>query len=123
MTPQAVAEHIGLAREFLDRSKAYLQQGDLHQASEKGWGAAAHLVKAVAAANNWSYEHHDDFDSVVTNARQRYRQPSLRQYSNSAHALHRNYYKRGLLLNADTIEESIGDVEAMLNVLQPFIVP
>ena len=121
MATDIVADHVGLARNFLERSKSYLAQGDLHQASEKGWGAAAHIIKAVAAANNWEYDRHDDFDTVIINARQRYRQPSLRQYGNSAHSLHRNYYKRNPLLNASVIEEEIGDVERMMNILQPFL--
>ena len=121
MTPSAVAEHVQLARDFLERSKNYLAEGDLHQASEKGWGTAAHIIKAVAAANGWEYEHHDHFSSVVMNARQRYRQPGLREWSRSAEALHVNYYKRKDLLNPDLIREDISDVEQMVNVLHPFI--
>ena len=41
-------EHIDFAEDFLRRSKEYLGADDLHQASEKGWGGAAH-IKAVAA--------------------------------------------------------------------------
>ena len=122
MATEIVADHVELARNFLERSKSYLAQGDLHQASEKGWGAASHIIKAVAAANGWEYERHDEFDSVVTNARQRYRQPSLRGYGNSAQSLHRNYYKRSLLLNAGDIQENLEDVERMVNILQPFLV-
>lgn len=121
MAIEFVADHVKLARNFLERSKSYLAQGDLHQASEKGWGAAAHIAKAVAAANGWAYERHDQFDSIITNARQRYRQPSLRQYGNAAHSLHRNYYKHPSMLDANTIREDIDDVESILNVLQPFI--
>ena len=110
-----------LAREFLERSKDYLAHGDLHQASEKGWGAAAHIIKAVAAANGWEYEHHDHFSGVIMNARQRYRQPRLREMSRSAEALHVNYYKRKEFLDADLISEDINDVESMMNVLEPFI--
>ena len=47
---EAVADYVNQARDFLAKSREYLTQGDLHQASEKGWGAAAHLVKAVAIA-------------------------------------------------------------------------
>ena len=122
MATEIVADHMELARDFLEQNKSYLARGDLHQASEKGWGAASHIIKAVAAANGWEYARHDDFDSVVINARQRYRQPSLRQYGNSAQSLHRNYYKRSLLLNASIIQEEIGDVEEMVNILQPFLV-
>lgn len=110
-----------MAEDFLQRSKDYLAAGDLHQASEKGWGAAAHIIKAVAAANGWEYEHHDQFSNVVMNARQRYRQPSLREMSRSAEALHVNYYKRRDLLNPDLIREDIADVEQMVNALLPHL--
>ena len=121
MTPNTVLDHVEIAKEFLERSKNYLAVGDLHQASEKGWGAAAHIIKAVAAANGWEYEHHDHFSNVVMNARQRYRQPRLRDMSRAAEALHVNYYKRKDLLNADLISEDIQDVENMVNVLVPLI--
>ena len=121
MATDIATGHVELARKFLERSKSYSSEGDLHQASEKGWGAACHIAKAVAAANSWPYEHHDEFDSVITNARQRFRQPSLRQYGNAGHSLHRNYYKHPSMLDAKTIQEDIDDVEQMVNVLQPFV--
>ena len=118
---QTIVDHVELAKNFLARSQGYLADGDLHQASEKGWGAAAHIMKAVAAANGWDYEHHDQFDMVVQNARQRYWQPSLRQYGDSAEFLHRNYYRHPSLLNASVIRERIDDVERMVSVLEPLI--
>ena len=33
MATEIVADHVELARDFLARSKSYLAQGDLHQAS------------------------------------------------------------------------------------------
>ena len=62
---EAVADHVNQARDFLAKSREYLTQGDLHQASEKGWGAAAHMVKAVAIAQGWEYERHSDFSQVL----------------------------------------------------------
>ena len=121
MATPIVDDHLELAGGFLERSKSYLAEGDLHQASEKGWGAASHIIKAVAAANNWQYESHDEFESVVVNASQRYRQPSLLGFSRSAEALHRNYYKRTLLLNANVIRNDIQDVERMVTILRPFL--
>ena len=120
MATEAVVSHVALARRFLQRSKEYLDEGDLHQASEKGWGAASHIMKAVAARENWQYEVHDDFGSVVRNARQRYRQPSLSAMSYAAQELHRNYYKRDLLLDGGEIGEQLVEVERMVDVLQPF---
>ena len=121
MATEAVTDHVGLARKFLLRSKEYLEEGDLHQASEKGWGAASHIIKAVAARENWQYEVHDDFGLVVRNARHRYRQPRLSAMSYAAQELHRNYYKRDLLLDRGEIGEQLDEVERMLDVLQPFV--
>ena len=63
----------------------------------------------------------DGFVGVVMNARQRYRQPSLLRMSHAAEALHRNYYRRKRFLDADAVREEIQEVEAMVEVLQPFI--
>ena len=43
MTTNGVGDYRSQAWEFLAKSKQYLADGDLHQASEKGWGAAAHV--------------------------------------------------------------------------------
>ena len=121
MVTSAVTDHLNLARDFLARSKEYLAEGDLHQASEKGWGTASHTVKAVAAANGWEYEHHDQFDNVVVNASHRYRQPSLIRASDAAHALHVSFYKRKEFIDPGATERRIAEIEAMLNILEPFI--
>ena len=119
MATPVATDHAQLARKFLERSKAYLAEGDLHQASEKGWGAASHIAKAIAALYGWPYEHHDEFDNVIVNARQRLRQPDLRQYGNAAHSLHRNYYKNTATLDPNTIQEDIDSVEKLVNALTP----
>ena len=121
MATPAVVEHIELAKSFLQRSKSYLEQGDLHQASKKGWGAASHIVKAVAAANGWEYEHHDQFDGVIVNASQKYRHPSLRDKADAAHGLHISFYKRKQFIDIDATRERIENVEYVIGVLEPFI--
>ena len=57
------------ARNFLGKSREYLADGDLHQASEKGWGAAAWIAKAVAETRGWEYGRHEQFKVVLTQAR------------------------------------------------------
>ena len=121
MVTSAVTDHLKLARDFLARSRGYLAQGDLHQASEKGWGAASHSIKAAAAANGWEYEHHDQFDNVVVNAAHRYRQPSLIRMSDAAHALHVSFYKRKEFIDAGATGQRIAEIEAMVNALESFI--
>ena len=121
MATETVTDHIELARDFLAKSKVYLRDGDLRQASEKGWGAAAHMAKAVAATNGREYEHHDQFTNVVVVAGQKYRQPSLLQMSDAAQALHASFYKRRQSINVDATKKRIESVEHMIGVLRPFI--
>ena len=52
-------------RDFLERARAYLDDGDLLQASEKGWGAAAQMVKAVAETRGWRHQDHRSLYGVV----------------------------------------------------------
>ena len=46
--PAAVEDYRQQAHVFLEKARQYLLEDDLHQASEKGWGAAAWMAKAVA---------------------------------------------------------------------------
>ena len=49
------------------------------------------------------------------------RQSQLRNLADAANPLHGNFYKRKVLLNADTIREGVDDVELMLNFLKPLV--
>lgn len=119
--PVAVEDYRQQAHAFLARAREYLAVDDLHQASEKGWGAASHSIKVAAAANGWEYEHHDQFDNVVVNAAHRYRQPSLIRMSDAAHAFHVSFYKRKEFIDAGATGQRIAEIEAMVNALESFI--
>ena len=42
--------------QLLRQAKVELAAGDVRQASEKGWGAAAQIVKAIAARRDWEHQ-------------------------------------------------------------------
>ncbi len=112
-----VTDHEAQAREFLAKGREYLDAGDLHQASEKGWGAAAHMAKAVAIAQGWEYRRHSDFSRVMNEANLATGNDRLRALRGIANDLHGNYYERKRHLNAEIIGrdlESIGDLLAIL---------
>ena len=46
------------SREYLAKAFQELEVGDLTQASEKGWGAAAQMVKAVADQRGVEHRSH-----------------------------------------------------------------
>ena len=57
-------EHITVTESMLEHAEERLQAGDLVQASEKGWGAAAHYLKAVAKQRGWRNSSHRDFFTI-----------------------------------------------------------
>lgn len=53
-SPDAESErHALISHDLLLKARSELEAGDLLQASEKAWGAAAHAVKAVAEKRRW----------------------------------------------------------------------
>ena len=117
------ADHASQAYEFLTESRNYLAVGKLHQASEKGWGAAAHMAKAVAAAQGWRYINHSDFSSVLNEARRLTGNTRIRELRGVPNELHINYYKRKRHLEADVIGEDIESVAELLALLSPLTGP
>ena len=115
----AIADYREQAREFLSLSRAYLAEGKLHQASEKGWGAAAHMAKAVALAKGWQYAKHNHFNHVLNESRrltQNDRLPGLRGVAND---LHGHYYERKRHLDAEAIGVDLDNIGELLDILEP----
>ena len=56
-SPDAESQrNAAISRNFLRQAREELAMGDLLQASEKSWGAAAHAVKSVAEKRRWFSE-------------------------------------------------------------------
>lgn len=117
--PTAVADYEAQAREFLGKAREYLAEGDLHQASERGWGAASHMAKAVALAQGWTYDTHAEFSVVLNQARQATGEDQLRGLRGIANDLHGNHYRRQRHLNADEIARDIASMAELLELLAP----
>ena len=101
---------------FLRRSRAYLADGQLLQASEKGWGAAAYAVKLFADHIGASYNSHRQFSGLVTTLQRATGEPQVVQWGNSANTLHRNYYTDRL--NAPAIAAYLDDVVNLVNLIR-----
>ena len=111
------------AWDLLEKGRKYLAEGDLHQASEKGWGAAAHMAKAVAAARGWEYDTHADFSQVLYQVRRLSGDVHLLGLRGIANDLHSNYYKRKVHLAAGDIGEGLDGVAELLAILAPLTEP
>jgi RecB family exonuclease len=112
-------DHEAQAHEFLAKGREYLDAGDLHQASEKGWGAAAHMAKAVAVAQGWEYQRHSQFHHVMTEARRLTGSDRLRFLHGRADILHVNFYELKGSLDAEEIRLDLESIEDLLSILAP----
>ena len=122
MIPKDVEEvrgHSTQAREFLAKGREYLPTGDLHQASEKSWGAAAHMAKAVAVAQGWQYTGHSHFHRIMNQAGRLSGNTRLPFLHGRAEILHINYYELKEDLDAAQISQDLESVEEMLDILAP----
>ena len=115
----AVADYRQQAQDFLVKSREYLANGDLHQAAEKGWGAAAWMAKAVAERQGWKYSRHDEFFTVMYQAQDLTGDIRLENLRRVANELHGFYYTRKIFLRPDVIGRGLDDVELLLDVLMP----
>ena len=115
----AIADYRQQSREFLSRGREYLANGDLHQAAEKGWGAAAWMAKAAAEAQGWHYSRHDEFFTVMYQARDFTGDDRLRSLTAVANTMHGFFYTRKRFLRPEIIGENLNDVETLLDILQP----
>jgi hypothetical protein len=116
---EIVADYSQQARAFLSKSREYLDDGDLHQAAEKGWGAAAWMTKAVAEAQGWEYKKHDQFFEVMYRARDLSSDARLDNLRARANELHGFFYTRKRFLHPDVIERGLDQMEILLSILQP----
>ena len=109
--------HTGTATELLVRAHADLADGDLMQASEKGWGAATLMVKAVAEARGWEHSDLRELYQAISELVEETGQPELRTYFNAAIVLEMNFYDD--FLPAATIRYDLEHVERLVELLGP----
>ena len=110
--------HTAQAHEFLEKAGQYLADGDLHQASEKGCGAAAHMAQAVALVQGWEYERHGHFHRVMNQARRLSGNDRLPFLHGRAEILHVNFCELTGDLDPVAIGEDLTIMADLLDVLE-----
>jgi uncharacterized protein (UPF0332 family) len=90
---EKVEDYLNLNDKYLKEAEALMEKGDYVQASEKFWGAAAEIVKAVAAQRGIEIRSHGELHRFVTKLRKELEDPELMRLFASASALHQNFYE------------------------------
>ena len=104
------------ARHLLAQAQAELAQDDVRQASEKGWGAAAQIVKAVAEGRGWEHRTHAALSRVVSDLASETGDDDLRTLFHVANSLHINFYENWN--TADNVRSGLSDVARLLGKLE-----
>ena len=119
--PGAIEDYRQQARHFQRKSREYLAEGELHQASEKGWGTAAWTAKAVALTYGWEYEKHDQFYVVLDRVRALTGNNRFFELRDMASGLHRNFYTRRRFLDPVAIELGLDRMDELVDMLEPLL--
>ena len=118
MTTQ-VRRYTEQADEFLRQAEEEFQRGDLRQAAEKGWGAAAQTLKSIAELRGWDhYAHWHLGDTISRLSEERPNAGLLRGFS-AAESLHRFFYESGLSRNA--VRYYLDDVRTLVEGLRTLL--
>ena len=110
-----VAFHMDTSQVMMGQAAPELANGDRLQASEKGWGAASHGVKAIAEGRGWRHKSHADLFRVVRRLSDEMEQPDIQKLFRSASALHINFYEGWL--NDEIIAQNLARVRLLLAML------
>ena len=107
--------HLEVSRNFLVHAREQLALGDSLQASEKGWGAAAHAVKALAQRRGWRHNSHRDLFVVSSRLTAATGRLEIAELFSVANALHQNFYEGWM--NEEHIAMNLDSVERLLDTL------
>jgi len=101
---------------LLTQAESELAQGDVRQASEKAWGAAAQIVKAVAQQRGWPHQSHASLYCVVGQLTAETHDEDIRRFFGIANALHTNFYEDWL--TDGMVARGIDDVRELISRLE-----
>jgi uncharacterized protein (UPF0332 family) len=114
--PEAKAElHLKLCEKYMREAEDFLEKRDYVQASEKAWGAASQMVKALAAKEGGELRSHASLWKYVDEVAERLGDVELRHLWGRANNLHQNFYENWM--PPREVELSVRDVKAFLEKL------
>ena len=118
----SVQDYARAGFELLDIAAGHLGNGDLRQASEMGWGAAAQVVKAVA--ENWvqhGARHHSHWDLSGMVAGLSAVSPTAMpaDWFENAQNLHQNFYENRL--PEPTVRAYLRQTRQFVNGMTPWL--
>ena len=112
----SVIDHTETSRRLIQQAHDELAQGDLLQASEKGWGAAAHAMKGIARSRGWKHDTHAALLVVARRIADEADQPAVRTLFQVASVTHKNFYEGWL--DVEDLARNLSEIRTLLDMLE-----
>ena len=112
-------KYFSASRGFLAQAREELGRGELAQASEKSWGAAAQMVKSVAERRGWKHDGHALLYQVVSRLVEETGDTELGTFFHVAGNLHSNFYKNWL--PQELVQSGLDSVIEMVDRLEQLL--
>ena len=90
---RAAKKYIRASRRFIEQAQEEFDRGDLRQASEKAWGAAAQAVKATAEHRGWEHGTHARLFEGIKRVSRETGDTELHDLFHVANSLRQNFYE------------------------------
>ena len=90
---KSAERYIRTSRQFIVQAQEEFDRGDMLQASEKAWGAAAQAVKATAEQRGWEHNTHARLFESVKKVSQETGDAELHDLFHVANSLHQNFHE------------------------------
>lgn len=104
------------AHELLQKARDELSAGDARQASEKGWGAAALMLKAVAQRAGRPHHSHASLAQTASDVHRLTGEDSIATWFAIAQNLHVNFYEDNL--SPEFIHIYLNQISLLVNRLE-----
>ncbi len=114
-------EYRQTGRWFMDQAEWEFGRGDLAQASEKAWGAAAQFLKALATQRGWGHESHQHLGQVADKLAEETSNEDIARLFSIAESLHANFYEA--YRSEAAVRLGIDDMQRFLDILESITPP
>lgn len=111
--------HLALSEKYLNNAEELLKEADYVQASEKAWGAASQMLKALAAKRGIELRSHGELHKFVADLTKRTGDIELNTLWGSATSLHQNFYENWL--PEETVNHWIENVKKFVKKLKNLV--
>ena len=115
--PEAKAElHLKLCEKYAREAEGFLARKDYTQASERAWGAASQMIKALASREGKELRSHASLWEYMDKLAEKLEDIELRHLWGRANNLHQNFYENWM--PPREVELSVKDVKTLIEKLR-----